>query len=64
MAEEVGFEPTRRLSTDLLVFKTNLFSLLSIPPNDAQVLVLCAVSYGAFKDRNEQTFIRGMLAKT
>lgn len=33
MAEEVGFEPTRRLITALLVFRTNLFSLLSIPPN-------------------------------
>ena len=32
MAEEEGFEPPRRLITDLLVFKTNLFSLLSIPP--------------------------------
>ena len=32
LAEEEGFEPPRRFSTDLLVFKTNLFSLLSIPP--------------------------------
>ena len=32
MAEAVGFEPTRRLSTDLSVFKTDLFSLLSTPP--------------------------------
>ena len=32
MAEEVGFEPTRRLITDLSVFKTELFGLLSIPP--------------------------------
>lgn len=64
MAEDVGFEPTRRLITDLSVFKTDPFSLLGNPPNNAQVLVLCAVSYGAFKDRNEQTFIRGMLAKT
>ena len=32
MAEAVGFEPTRRLSTDLSVFKTDLFNLLSMLP--------------------------------
>ena len=32
MAEEEGVEPPRRLSTDLSVFKTDLFGLLSIPP--------------------------------
>ena len=32
MAEAVGFEPTRRLITDLSVFKTDPFSLLGTPP--------------------------------
>ena len=36
---------------DLSVFKTEPFSHLGIPPYDAEVFVLCAVSYGAFKDR-------------
>ena len=31
LAPEVGFEPTRRLITDLSVFKTDPFNLLGTP---------------------------------
>ena len=39
LAPEVGFEPTRRLITDLSVFKTDPFSLLGTLANLGRAIV-------------------------
>ena len=53
LAEAEGFEPPRQLNTDLTVFKTALFTSLSIPPSDAPLLN--AEIWGKSYDQAKQT---------